>query len=327
LAREADVAVFAPATANLLAKFASGLADDLPSAAYTCLTVPVVVAPAMHTEMWLHPATQANVVLLRDRGVIVVDPAEGDLAGGDVGPGRLADEEDILAALAAAVTTPTGPLAGRRVVVTAGGTREPIDPVRYIGNRSSGKMGHALAAEAARRGAKVDLVSASTQLHDPPGVAVHRVETAEQMRAVTMPLADKAEVVIKAAAVADYRPAGYRPQKVKKDQEPLESVDLERTPDILAEIGAAKGGRILVGFAAETDLHEEHGRDKLRRKGLDLIVVNRVDAPDAGFSVDTNRAVMLFADDRRVEVPLVTKARMAALIWDEVEALLVAREP
>jgi phosphopantothenoylcysteine decarboxylase / phosphopantothenate---cysteine ligase len=324
LAREADVAVFAPATANVLAKFATGLADDMVSAAYTCLTCPVLVAPAMHTEMWLHPATQANVALLRQRGVIVVDPAEGELAGGDVGPGRLAEEADILAALADAVSAPSGPLAGRRVVVTAGGTREPIDPVRYIGNRSSGKMGYALAVEAARRGAVVDLVSASTQLANPAGVTVHHVETAQQMHDAVMPLADKAEVVIKAAAVADYRPARYHDRKVKKETEDLATVELVRTPDILADLGAAKNGRVLIGFAAETDLHEEHGRDKLERKGLDLVVVNRVDVADAGFSVDTNRAVLLFADGRRVEVPLTTKAQMAALICDEVEALLPA---
>ena len=327
LAREADVAIFAPATANLLAKFAHGLADDLVTSVFTCLTCPVVLAPAMHTEMWLHPATQDNVALLARRGARVVGPADGDLAGGDVGPGRLADAGELLAAVRAAVAPPTGPLAGRRVVVTAGGTREPIDPVRYIGNRSSGRMGYALAAEAARRGAVVDLVSGPTALSAPAGVSVHHVETALEMRDAVLPLAEKAEIVIKAAAVADFRPATYHPQKLKKERDGLAHVALERNPDILAELGAAKNGRVLVGFAAETDLEEERGREKLHRKGLDLIVVNRVDFADAGFNVDTNRAVLLGEDGSRTEVPLTTKAELAAVILDRVEAVVLARLP
>jgi len=325
LAREADVAVFAPATANLLARFAVGLADDLVTSVYTCLTAPVVIAPAMHTEMWLHPATQANVEVLRARGARIVGPAEGELAGGDTGPGRLADVEELLAAVTAAVTPPSGPLAGRRVLVTAGGTREPIDPVRYIGNRSSGKMGYRLAEEAARRGAVVDLVAAPTSLADPPRMAVHHVETAEQMREAVLRLVDKADVVLKAAAVADFRPATAHAHKVRKETDELATVHLERTPDILAELGREKTGRVLVGFAAETDLEEEHGREKLQRKGLDLIVVNRVDSPDAGFNVDTNRAVLLSADGGRTEVPLATKAHLAGVICDRVESLLTQR--
>lgn len=322
LAREADVAVIAPATANVLAKFAVGLADDLLSATFTCLTCPVVLAPAMHTEMWEHPATQANIETLTRRGAVVVGPEVGDLAGGDVGPGRLAEEADILTAVARAMRVDS-PLAGRRVVVTAGGTREPIDPVRFIGNRSSGKMGYALAAECARRGAIVDLVSGPTALPDPPNVTVHRVETALQMREAVLPLAEKAEVVIKAAAVADFRPAAYSAQKLKKEDADLE-IRLERNPDILAELGAAKNGRLLVGFAAETDLEEERGREKLHRKGLDLIVINRVDMADAGFNVDTNRAVLLDRDGGRLEVPLTTKAGLAAVICERIESLLAA---
>lgn len=329
LAREADVAVFAPATANVLAKFAMGLADDLLSSVFTCLTCPVLVAPAMHTEMWRHPATQANVDTLRSRGVQVVGPDDGELAGGDVGPGRLVDPEELLAAAIAAVTPANGPLVGRRVVVTAGGTREPIDPVRFIGNRSSGKMGYRLAEEAARRGAYVELVSAPTHLPTPHGIDVHQVETAEEMRAAVVERSANADVVIKAAAVSDFRPAHYHAQKLKKETDDLATVALERTPDILAELGRDKnargGGPLLVGFAAETDLEEERGRDKLHRKGLDLIVVNRVDALDAGFNVDTNKAVVLAADGGRTEVPLTTKAALAALICDQVEALLVAR--
>lgn len=329
LAREADAAVFAPATANLLAKFAAGLADDLVSSVFTCLTVPTVVAPAMHTEMWLHPATQTNVATLRSRGTRIVGPEDGPLAGGDVGPGRLAAVDVLLAAVLDAVAgpMPSGTLAGRRIVVTAGGTREPIDPVRFIGNRSSGKMGYAVATEMARRGAHVDLVSGPTSLPDPPGLTVHRVQTAREMRAAVLPLAEKADVVVKAAAVADFRPARYAEQKLKKDSDDLRAVELVPNPDILAELGQLASGALLVGFAAETDLEEERGRDKLHRKGLDLIVVNRVDMTDSGFAVDTNRAVLLARDGSRHEVPLTTKTALAAVIADRVEALLRARDP
>jgi phosphopantothenoylcysteine decarboxylase/phosphopantothenate--cysteine ligase len=327
LAREADVAVFAPATANLLAKFAHGIADDLVTSAYTCLTCPVVVAPAMHTEMWEHRPTQRSIALLEADGVRLVGPDEGALAGGDTGPGRLAEPEVIAAAVADALARPADAslLAGLRVVVTAGGTREPIDPVRFVGNRSSGKMGYAVAAEAARRGAEVDLVSAPTALRPPPRVKVTEVETALQMRDAVLPLAEQADVVVKAAAVADFRPASYAPQKLKKDTDALRSVALVPNPDILAELGARPHPGLLVGFAAETDLEEERGRDKLHRKGLDLIVVNRVDFTDAGFGVDTNRAVLLGRDGSRRDVPLTTKAELAAVILDEVERLLRAR--
>ncbi len=322
LAREADVAVIAPATANVLAKLAVGLADDLLSSVAACLTCPLVVAPAMHTEMWRHPATQANVAALRARGVRIVDPAEGELAGGDVGEGRLAEEADILAEVAAALAVPAGPLAGRRVVVTAGGTREPVDAVRYLGNRSSGKMGYALAAELLARGAEVDLVSAPTALAPPPGARLHAVETAEEMRAAVHAAAAGADAVVKAAAVADWRPATPLTGKRKKADGPPASLELEPTADILAELGAAKGGRVLVGFAAETDDEEAHGRAKLAAKGLDLVVVNRVDAPDAGFGVDTNRAVLLDAAGGREEVGLTSKARLAAIVCDRLEGLL-----
>jgi phosphopantothenoylcysteine decarboxylase / phosphopantothenate---cysteine ligase len=325
LAREADVAVLAPATANVIAKLAMGMADDLLTSTFTCLTCPVVIAPAMHTEMWEHPATVDNVALLARRGARIVGPDAGALAGGDEGPGRLAEESDLLAAIAGALRDPEGPLAGRRVVVTAGGTREPIDPVRYIGNRSSGKMGYAIAAAAAGRGAHVDLVSAPTHLPVPPGVVLHPVETALQMRDAVLPLAEKADVVVKAAAVADFRPATYHELNIKKDEAGLAQVALERNPDILAELGEQRpssGGPVLVGFAAETDLEEERGREKLERKGLDLIVINRVDAADAGFNVDTNRALVLGADGLRLEVPLTSKARLAEVLCDRVEFLL-----
>ena len=324
MARQADVAVFAPATANLIAKLATGFADDLLTSTALMLDCPTVIAPAMHTEMWLHPATQSNIATLIERGMRVVGPGDGALAVGDTGLGRLADEDEIVAAVAAALQPVDSALADTRVVVSAGGTREPIDPVRFIGNRSSGKMGYALASEAARRGARVQLVAAPTHLPDPAGIEVHHVETAEQMRTVIVDLVDDANVVIKAAAVADFRPERYSRQKIKKDSDELRQVSLVRNPDILAELGKRKGGRILVGFAAETDLAEEHGRDKLHRKGIDLIVVNRVDMADSGFNVDTNRAVLLRADGGRREVPLTTKDGLAAVVCDEVEALLTA---
>ena len=325
LARRADVAVLAPATANLIAKLATGLADDLLTSTALMLECPLVVAPAMHTEMWLHPATRANIATLRARGATIVGPDDGPLAVGDTGQGRLAGEEEILAAVAGVLHHSDSPLAGRRVVVTAGGTREPIDPVRFIGNRSSGKMGYALAREVARRGADVALVAAPNHLSDPAGAAVRHVETAVQMRDAVLELAEGADVVIKAAAVADFRPERYSAQKIKKDGGGLDEVRLVRNPDILAELGQRKGGQLLVGFAAETDLAEAHGRDKLHRKGLDLIVVNRVDMADSGFNVDTNRAVLLRADGSRREVPLTTKDRLAAVVCDEVESLLQQR--
>lgn len=324
LARAADIAVFAPATANLLAKLALGIADDLVTSTALMLTCPIVVAPAMHTEMWSQPATQANMSVLRSRGVHVVGPDEGDLAAGDRGPGRLAAEDVLVSAAADALIVPGSELAGRTVVVTAGGTREPIDPVRFVGNRSSGKMGYALARESARRGAAVHLVAAPNHLDAPGGVDLHHVETAEQMRATVMDLAAPADVVIKAAAVADFRPERYSKSKIKKDSDELTTIRLVRNPDILAELGQRADGTLLVGFAAETDLAEQHGRDKLHRKGVDLIVVNRVDMADSGFNVDTNRAVLLRVDGGRREVPLTTKDRLAAVVCDEVEALLSA---
>ncbi|WP_165492264.1 bifunctional phosphopantothenoylcysteine decarboxylase/phosphopantothenate--cysteine ligase CoaBC [Egibacter rhizosphaerae] len=328
LAREADVAIVAPATANLLAKFATGLADDLLSSTWTCLTCPTVIAPAMHTEMWQHPAVQANARLLADRGAEIVGPDEGELAGGDEGPGRMAEEPAILDALARALAPPTGPLVGRRVVVTAGGTREPIDPVRFIGNRSSGKMGTSIAEACARRGARVDLVTTASGLPVPPGVRALHVDTALEMREAVRGLTADADAIVKAAAVADFRPASYHDQKLKKEADGLAEVVLTRNPDILAELGRERGpeGPLLVGFAAETDLEEERGREKLHDKGIDLIVINRVDMADAGFGVDTNRALLLTAQGGRTEVPLTTKSRLAEVLCNELEHLLAERD-
>ena len=321
VARWADVAIIAPATTNVIAKFAAGIADDLVTSAFTCLTVPTVVAPAMHTEMWLHPATQAAVAMLAERGTIIVGPGEGELAGGDVGPGRLVDEDVLLEAVARAAGRLDSPLDGRTVLVTAGGTREAIDPVRFLGNRSSGKMGHAIAAEAAALGAKVVLVTTST-LPVPPGVEAVHVESAMDMHEAVMARADLADVIVKAAAVADFRPAARAEQKIKKaDGTP--SIELVPNPDILAELGAREDLRaVLVGFAAETTDVETHGRDKLRRKGADLIVINDVSQVDAGFAVDTNRAVIQGADGMRRDVALTSKRELASILLGEAAARL-----
>ncbi|HJV05167.1 MAG TPA: bifunctional phosphopantothenoylcysteine decarboxylase/phosphopantothenate--cysteine ligase CoaBC [Actinomycetota bacterium] len=321
LAREADVAVVAPATANALARMAGGLADDLLTSTLLEVTGPVVVAPAMHVGMWGNPATRANLATLRERGVTVVGPVEGPLAAGDEGMGRMAEPEDIAAAVERAASEHAGPLAGRRVLVTAGPTHEPIDAVRFIGNRSSGKMGFAVAREAARRGAAVTLVAGPTHLSDPPGVEVVRVETAEEMRDVVLARLDDADAVVKAAAVADWRPKETAEGKLKKDAGAPEIL-LEPTPDILRELGERKGERVLVGFAAETEDLEAAGREKLRSKHLDVVVVNEVGRPGTGFEADTNRAMILSADGRDEPLREWTKADLAAAICDRLEWLL-----
>jgi phosphopantothenoylcysteine decarboxylase/phosphopantothenate--cysteine ligase len=323
LGRAADAVVVYPATAHTLARFAAGLADDLLTTSLLVARCPVVLAPAMHTEMWEHDATRDNVARLVARGADVVGPDSGPLMGGDVGPGRVVDPEVVMARLADLLGAPQD-LAGRTVVVTAGGTREPIDPVRYLGNRSSGKMGFALAAEAARRGADVHLVAAPTHLATPPGVTRHDVTTALELRDAVLALVDDADVVVKAAAVADFRPVSAATSKLKKDAG-VPTIELAANPDVLAELGARRDGAthpVLVGFAAETDDVEEHGRAKLARKGADLLVVNDVAAPDAGFEVDTNRVVLLDRDGGRVEVPLTTKTEVASRVLDAVVSRL-----
>jgi phosphopantothenoylcysteine decarboxylase / phosphopantothenate---cysteine ligase len=330
LGRAADLAVIYPATAHVLAKLAHGLADDLLTTTLLASTCPLVVAPAMHTEMWEHPATRDNVEVLRSRGVHVVGPATGPLMGGDEGPGRLEDPETVLEELLRVrrgtgdLVGRTGDLVGRTVVVTAGGTREPLDPVRFLGNRASGKMGFALAAEAARRGATTRLVAGPTHLDTPPGVTRHDVTTTLEMHETVLKLAEEADVVVKAAAVADFRPAETATSKLKKSSG-VPRVELVRNPDILADLGASRApGQppLLVGFAAETEDIERHGREKLERKGADLLVVNDVSGPEAGFEVDTNQVVVLGRDGTRVEVPLTSKAQVAARILDEVVARL-----
>jgi phosphopantothenoylcysteine decarboxylase/phosphopantothenate--cysteine ligase len=323
LGRRADLVVVAPATARVLAAYATGLSDDLLVATLLATRAPVVVCPAMHTEMWESPAVQANVGTLRNRGVTVVEPGEGHLAGGDVGVGRLAEPADIVAACAA-VLARTSDLAGLRVLVTAGGTREPIDPVRFVGNRSSGKQGHALADEAAARGATVTLVT-TTARPSAPGVEVVRVETAEEMEQAVTTRADDTDVVVMAAAVADFRPKAVADGKLKK-ADGVPEIILEPTPDILAGLGRRKRpDQTLVGFAAETSDVVAAAADKLARKGLDLIVANDVSAPGAGFEHDTNQVVILGRGGMRQDVPLSDKRAVARTVLDAVASHRRAR--
>jgi phosphopantothenoylcysteine decarboxylase/phosphopantothenate--cysteine ligase len=321
LAREADVAVVAPATANLLAKLSLGLADDLLSSTLLEFRGPLVVAPAMHSGMWGHPATIHNIDRLVGWGVEVIGPAEGPLAAGDEGMGRMAEPAEIASGAERLVSQRGGDFAGRRVVVTAGPTFEPIDAVRFVGNRSSGKMGYLLAEEAARRGALVTLITGPTHLTDPPGVEVVRVETAEEMRDAVVIRFERADAVIKAAAVADWRPKEAADEKLKKEAGPPDIL-LEPTPDILRELGEGKGTKVLVGFAAETGDLEEAGRRKLRAKNLDLIVVNEVGAPGTGFDADTNRALILAAGGDEVPLREWTKRELARTICDRLAGLL-----
>ena len=319
LARAADVVLVVPATATLLAKLAAGIADDLLTATLLATRAPVVVCPAMHTEMWEHPATVDNVARLRARGVTVVEPGVGRLAGGDQGPGRLADPEEIIVAVERLLAPQV--LAGRTVVVTAGGTREPLDPVRFLGNRSSGKQGEALAAEAAARGASVVLITAADR-PGPPDMEVVPVETAAEMAAAVLARAGEADVVIMAAAVADFRPKMAAETKLHKS-EGVPEVVLEPTTDILAELGRRKRpGQVLVGFAAETGDLRRAAEDKLRRKHLDVIVANDVTLPGAGFGHDTNAATVLDAAGNWTEIPLTTKRRLAAVVVEVVAGLL-----
>jgi phosphopantothenoylcysteine decarboxylase/phosphopantothenate--cysteine ligase len=372
LGQAADLVVVAPATADVLAKAATGQADDLLTNTLLTARCPVVMAPAMHTEMWEHAATQANVTTLTERGVHIIPPASGRLTGADSGPGRLPEPEElyavcqrILAGHPLAVphgaphdTTHDGPhdisdgtgreasrapqpgrpayrpLAGRRVVISAGGTREPLDPVRFLGNRSSGKQGYALAHVASRRGADVTLVTANPSLVPPAGVEVVPVQTAQELRDAVVKAAVEADVVVMAAAVADFRPAHYAPAKIKKTHDPADpeaapTIELVRNPDILAELVRARGeaaSPLIVGFAAETGDASgtvlDHGRAKLARKGCDLLVVNEVGA-DKAFGTDDNTVHILRRGSAEVvEAGPASKEHVAAAVWDVVQALL-----
>jgi len=345
LAETAELLAVVPATANTLAKLAGGMADNMLTAVALATRAPLLVAPAMYRDMYTHPATQANLTLLRERGAYIVEPEVGRLASGAIGPGRLPDTQVLLGAIGK-VLGRTGDLAGRRVLVTAGGTHEPIDPVRYLGNRSSGKMGYALAKEARDRGAHVILVTGPVALPDPYGVEVQRVETAIQMRDAVHAFLPDIDVLVMSAAVADFRPASPATHKIKKDgnearaqgqhaDESEFSVRLVKNPDILGELamtqqgqdilgdsGQAKQRLIRVGFAAETNDIITYARSKLVKKHLDLLVANDVSRSDSGFGTDTNKVLLLSANGVMEDLPVMPKTGVAAAIWDRVVSLL-----
>ena len=325
LGQSADLVVVAPATADLMARAASGRADDLLTATLLTARCPVLYAPAMHTEMWEHPATQANVATLRSRGAVVLDPAVGRLTGADSGPGRLPEPAEIFAAARTLLDRGALPLdlAGRHVVVSAGGTREPLDPVRFLGNRSSGRQGYAVARAALARGAEVTLVSANVALPDPAGAKVVRVGTAAEMRDAVREAAATADAIVMVAAVADFRPAMRSDTKIKKTGADPEPLALVRNPDILAELARdrPRAGQVVVGFAAETNDVLANGKAKLEAKGADLLVVNEV-GESRGFGTADNAATLLGSDGSAVDVPLGSKERLADAIWDAVVARL-----
>ena len=317
VAQSIDALVVAPATSDILAKFAQGIASDFLTTLYLATTAPVIVAPAMNVNMWNHPATQANLEILRKRGVKIVEPDSGYLACGMIGPGRLAANESIVASVMQALGA-SQDLAGETVLITAGPTREKIDPVRYITNRSSGRMGYALAEAALRRGARVLLVTGPTSIVPPNAAEVTRIETADQMRAAVLQLFSQATIVIKTAAVSDYRPKAAAIQKLKRSG-PM-SLELEPTTDILAELSAKKSTQLIIGFAAETENVLENARKKLAKKSLDAIVVNDVSRDGVGFDSDRN-AVTILTQDEVLEVPETTKWEVAQRVLDQIVKL------
>ncbi|HTV98706.1 MAG TPA: bifunctional phosphopantothenoylcysteine decarboxylase/phosphopantothenate--cysteine ligase CoaBC [Streptosporangiaceae bacterium] len=328
LGQTADLVMVAPATADLLARAAAGMSDDLLTAVLLTARCPVVFAPAMHTEMWQHPATQANVSVLRERGAVVVDPATGRLTGPDTGPGRLPEPAELFAIALRVLARGAGGLApdlsGRRVLVSAGGTREELDPVRFIGNWSSGRQGYALARAAAARGAKVTVVSANVALDDPAGANVVRVTSALQMRDAVMAAAAEADAVVMAAAVADYRPENRSDSKIKKTGASPPPLRLAQNPDILRELSRdrPRPGQVVVGFAAETGNLRANGQAKLAAKGCDLLVVNQVGGGLA-FGTDDNEALILAAEGAETAVPRGPKEVLSDVIWDLVASRLV----
>jgi len=317
LARQADIVVIAPATVHCIAKLAAGLADDPMTTTAVATQAPLLIAPAMDANMFDHPATQENLAKLRQRGVSIAGPAPGRLASGLTGMGRLLETPDLLGHIAATMGQ-TGDLAGKTVVISAGGTQEPIDPVRVITNNSSGKMGFALAEASRDRGAEVVLITAPTNLPDPPMVRVTRVQTAQQMCDAVLHTLKQADVLIMAAAVADYRPITVAEQKIKKDNSDL-TIDLARTTDILQ---ASHGNFVKVGFAAESENLVSNATDKVRRKSLDLIVANDITDPESGFGVDTNKVVLIDRELRVEELPLLTKYEVSQRILDRVKEML-----
>lgn len=316
VATESRLLVVAPATADLMAKFAHGLADDFLTTLYLAFTGPVVLAPAMNANMWSHPATQQNLEVLRGRGHTIVGPEEGRLACGTAGPGRMAEPEQIAEAVSAALAARRD-LEGETVLVTAGPTQEPLDPVRFISNRSSGKMGYALAEAARARGAEVVLISGPVSLREPPGVKVVRVRTAVEMRNAVLEHLERASIIVKAAAVADYHLVVVPEQKMKKTAARL-SLELDPTPDILAEVGQRKGDRLLAGFAAETGDLVAESRRKLVSKGCDMVVGNRVDRAGAGFEADDNEVTLVLRTGEVIPLPRAPKRELADRIFDEL---------
>jgi phosphopantothenoylcysteine decarboxylase/phosphopantothenate--cysteine ligase len=325
VAQENDLLVVAPTTADLLAKFAHGMAGDFLTTTYLAFTGPVVLAPTMNTNMWNHPATRENMGILRDRGHRIVEPGDGYLACGMVGPGRMAEPEMIAAAVAdlANGSTPQHDLDGETVLITAGPTQEPLDPVRYLSNRSSGKMGYALAEEAASRGARVILVSGPVQLAEPRGVEVVHVRTAVDMRAAVMERLEGSTIIIKAAAVADYHRANPPTQKVKKTAARM-TLDLDPTPDILAEAGRKKGDRLLIGFAAETQNLLEEARRKMVAKNCDMVVANLVSDETIGFESEQNEVTLVTRTGETIPIRRAAKRAIAGRIFDEILKLRLA---
>lgn len=324
LAQRADVFVVAPATANILGKMAHGIADDMLSTTLMATRAPILLAPAMNTNMYTHPAMQDNLRLLAERGCRFVGPDEGLLACGDVGAGRMSQPEAIVAAILD-LLHPKRDLAGKRVLVTAGPTREPIDPVRYISNRSSGKMGYALARAALERGAEVTLVSGPVSLTPPSGAACVKVETTEQMLEAVLAVYDDMDIVIKAAAPADYRPRDVAAHKIKKQDGAGLTLEMTENPDIAKALGQRKRGQVLVAFAAETDHLLEHAREKLQKKGADLLVANDVTQPGSGFDVETNEVVLITAGEDPRPLPQMSKYEVAQHILDEAVRLMDSR--
>lgn len=329
LAQLADLMLIAPATANIIAKAAVGIADDMLSTTLLATKAPIYMAPAMNTNMYENPITQRNIAELKARGFHIIEPAAGHLACGTSGKGRLPEPVDIVRIVSEALTSQnltsqeltSQNLTGQKILVTAGGTIEPLDPVRYIGNRSTGRMGYAIAEEAARRGAEVVLVSGPTVLENPAGVRVIRIETARQMREAVLAEFPTAAAVIKSAAVADYRPETVAGQKIKKSEDDL-VLHLVRNPDILYELGQKKEHQVLVGFAAETCKVEEYARKKLAKKNLDFIVANDVSEKDAGFGVETNRIKLIDRSGAMKPYSLMSKKELAGIILDHVAEAL-----
>ncbi|MGQ9728613.1 MAG: bifunctional phosphopantothenoylcysteine decarboxylase/phosphopantothenate--cysteine ligase CoaBC [Candidatus Fervidibacter sp.] len=320
LADKADVFVVAPATANIVAKLAVGIADDALTTTALACKAPLVVAPAMETKMWEHPATQRNIQTLRDRGTVIVEPEEGWLASGKIGKGRLASIDKILAAIESVFTRKVD-LVGWRVLVTAGATREPIDDIRFISNPSSGKMGIAIAQVAKERGAEVVLVAGHIETQPPEGVKVIRVKTAQEMLKATLQFAHWFDVLVSAAAISDFKPKQISKGKIRREKTKKLVLELEPTPDLLTTVRKRRPDAFLVGFAAEVGDPVQSAMEKLKRKGLDLIVGNDVTQPDSGFEVDTNRCVFVAKDGTVEPLPLLSKCEVAKRLWDKIVSL------